>query len=1288
MAETNENSQSTEEPTAQQLLLESLQQIEDEEDDIECLSAGATASELIGKFADRLQSLPRPISSANIPYRKVRDAIFDITQRRSSFSIEEWFSACELYMSLINLVPISYDEAAFKSVTTLMTNVLKQPPTSSIPLDSNRTTSNNYKKNTSLLGSPVKESLKFWKLLRELISFDTFKQNFSDVAQITANGFAQLLLCATTTNERLISTSGLKMLTRVQTDAGAPSRFSCVYKSLVPVALSGLRGALKADFMNLLLALARAEKVDGSRYYRKSYESGNSMSSNTKKHSLSIDEHKIPDDSLSNAESLVEAESDDDMTRRLSSHSSNKGVLEIVGFMQYCCASVPEKANDRKPISEMVVRCMKGVDRDSKLRLIDAFHRLSVHPRSTVRVFVADLTADALLCGDDDESIQERIFHITSQVLCNRTKDKVPAVRSKALSRLADILGSVDHANSLVLLNKLHTSSEYLHSLEHDDKVSVRKSFVHLGGAVVRCALVHLRNLQMITPHTNTGPESDAEFAPTPVIVHQWMNLIQIRLSDAMSTVRTAALSELNQIGEQLFLRNTGQIQDFLVKLWCHGVLPRINDDEPSCQDKCIQSFCTIFLESFKEEGQPKSSVVSKWEDLDQRKQFIDYVLSCAGNETSSLSECLRTLVSRIAKREPIGLSLLRAFESRLLLEEDNCNPPGYASTYNNPEALKDGSWMLFAECLTSRISEASKRALDKNKLYEMAMRECTQASGKVISFFSKDLTAAQQTSSAQSLIEKLFDKNNWTPSFWRKSITAIIYAIAAIDIDVGTRILERCEIELSELGYNDFEKELEFLSFLSIIGDCCTKLRLAAYPPQHLLTFVMAMANTSQKSTPVRASAILTLGKICLVEGTPLIVGSTKGSNGAPNLDKVSSTTLNPGFFENFARTCLPLFVRELQDGSRIPVRNNCILVLSDLCRRYTSIVEPYATRIAARLADRSELIRCQVLGSIGSLLQEDFLKIRSGPVFYRIALALLDDSANVRWLAKFLLTKILHQQSHTLLSTSIIEFVYVINCCTKNKKYNQFPEQHIGNVRKATSRSRKLYPYEVFLSVMSQEQILLLSSRVCSEILTPIVDGKLTTSDPKTKGVLSDALYLLQMVEKKPYTNFESSNPKSASQCVDENGRVSKAALIRKVRIAELRCSLIPLLLELRGILETERSPIIESVQRTLCNILKPYQKNLHEVVNDQIVLSEIQHLFSKLGRQSSVAEEDGNILEQSDDHAEGKTPVMENISQLEVRGDSQKLALRNGNHSSLHDMLIASPKLADFARQCSEE
>lgn len=66
-----------------------------------------------------------------------------------------------------------------------------------------------------------------------------------------------------------------------------------------------------------------------------------------------------------------------------------------------------------------------------------------------------------------------------------------------------------------------------------------------------------------------------------------------------------------------------------------------------------------------------------------------------------------------------------------------------------------------------------------------------------------------------------------------------------------------------------------------------------------------------------------------------------------------------------------LPVFARELEVGKEVAVRNNIVVVMCDLCVRYTNIVDHYIPNISACLRDDEDVIREQTLIMLTNLLQ-----------------------------------------------------------------------------------------------------------------------------------------------------------------------------------------------------------------------------------------------------------------------------------------------------------------------------
>lgn len=64
-------------------------------------------------------------------------------------------------------------------------------------------------------------------------------------------------------------------------------------------------------------------------------------------------------------------------------------------------------------------------------------------------------------------------------------------------------------------------------------------------------------------------------------------------------------------------------------------------------------------------------------------------------------------------------------------------------------------------------------------------------------------------------------------------------------------------------------------------------------------------------------------------------------------------------------------MFARELEVGTEVAVRNNVVVIMCDLCVRYTNIVDLYIPNISACLRDDEVVIREQTLIMLTNLLQ-----------------------------------------------------------------------------------------------------------------------------------------------------------------------------------------------------------------------------------------------------------------------------------------------------------------------------
>lgn len=235
------------------------------------------------------------------------------------------------------------------------------------------------------------------------------------------------------------------------------------------------------------------------------------------------------------------------------------------------------------------------------------------------------------------------------------------------------------------------------------------------------------------------------------------------------------------------------------------------------------------------------------------------------------------------------------------------------------------------------------------------------------------------------------------------------------------------------------------------------------------------------------RAQAFITLGKMCLQDQT-------------------------------LSKHCIPVFARELETSSDSIVRNNVMVVLCDLTIRYTNLVDNYIGKIAVCLRDESELVRRQTLMLLTNLMKEDYIKLRSGPLFFRLVLLLVDDSSSLRQFAGVCLDAITSRAGadKNLFYNHFVESFFYLNDYRMHATYNKFGqterERSLFSMRgSGVNQLKRMEIYKAMLARMSDDQKFQAASQVCREILNAVTENQLLVNDQSGFYVFQDALLVL---------------------------------------------------------------------------------------------------------------------------------------------------------------------------------
>jgi len=401
-----------------------------------------------------------------------------------------------------------------------------------------------------------------------------------------------------------------------------------------------------------------------------------------------------------------------------------------------------------------------------------------------------------------------------------------------------------------------------------------------------------------------------------------------------------------------------------------------------------------------------------------------------------------------------------------------------------------------------------------------------------------------------------------------------------------------------------------------------------------------------------VRAFAFVVLGKVCLVD-------------------------------QRLAKECVTLLVREIDHwqrddgGDGCPaVQSNALLVLGDLCVRYTSMVERHLPALARCLQSPHALLRRHALLLLSQLLLQDYLKWR-GLLLHRFLLCTVDPDGEVAALARFLVTGPLAQKQPTLLNQVCVDLLFVLNGYEEHPKYQAallHGSEGAGAVDflgcecdypVSTEDAGKNRQHELFRFVcgsLSDEQRIETTARIALEVLSPAAQGMLPcdlsaatspssgskksaagaeaagTFSPEQHrlgfAVLRDALFVLRCAEMKVgrgVRNGDVTEEEMATAAA--NGHVAAAAaagleaakdrLLSKMSRKQLMEHVVPIVLGLKRRLEEWHSPLLKDLMAFLAELAKSYRGEVKAALSvlDPVLSKELEYdlkMFEKQQKQ----------------------------------------------------------------------
>ncbi|OXB65770.1 hypothetical protein ASZ78_004446 [Callipepla squamata] len=368
-----------------------------------------------------------------------------------------------------------------------------------------------------------------------------------------------------------------------------------------------------------------------------------------------------------------------------------------------------------------------------------------------------------------------------------------------------------------------------------------------------------------------------------------------------------------------------------------------------------------------------------------------------------------------------------------------------------------------------------------------------------------------------------------------------------------------------------------------------------------------------------IRAHAFITLGKLCLQH-------------------------------EDLAKKCIAALARELEVSHDTAVRNNVVIVMCDLCIRYTTMVDRYIPNISLCLKDPHPFIRKQTLILITNLLQEEFVKWKDC-LFFRFVSVLVDPNPDIARrvvlrvlksvifldekefkvnkpislfkprFAEFCLVHLLLKRNPVMFSQHFIECIFHFNSYEKHEKYNR--AKSLFSLRGKDNKEKRMLIYRFLLDHFTDEQRFSITTKISHSVLACFVDGVLPL-DLEASELLSDTFAILSCKEIKLSTMR--SKPDEDIQPDEDEMAIANAVmqaaqkkLISQVQKKNFIENIIPIITELKSLMEQKKIPALRDLMNYLREMMQDYRNEIKEFFAvDKQLAAELEYDMKKYEEQ----------------------------------------------------------------------
>ncbi|XP_072557992.1 condensin-2 complex subunit D3-L-like isoform X1 [Paramormyrops kingsleyae] len=904
-------------------------------------------------------------------------------------------------------------------------------------------------------------------------------------------------------------------------------------------------------------------------------------------------------------------------------------------LLQHICVQMVDKVEYRNSGAQAVVKLLAKMPCAEYTSFMKWFHAFSLHSKVARRMFALDVVMalieqperqpEASLSPEQAVFLQHKF--LVQVMVFGRRSDRAPSVRGHALSCLAQCL-ELQSPNTVENIQELFSATSAQTVLETE-------------GCEVT-SNVHETNLQKMGINFKTI-EMTGKGEVTTFESKETMALLKRRSSDEKTNVRKSALQALMSLLKHSVIPCTQEnlavlsdrcrdpavsvkkkalqcLMDLLTALpgsglvqmaWLRGVVPAVVDSESSVQEKALECLDQAIISQIKSgsaysdqhvpqklawdllgllcgESQDLGRYFSKafviWSKQNKfSSAFVNHLISHTGLEHASAAWLLLSKVSGTCSGLNYG-KILDVWDEMI-------------RTSNVPASTSCHILCVIGDIAAHLNDETKGRIVDDimkwlksfevpleiigasiETLFQLLKVEAVKDTQRVLNKHCGELVSICE-SYLSSVILSEDGLQNFSEDLVVKHLYTLGFAALQCPAQVGKRT---------------------FLLVQSILASN-VELPSADKPDELPASQPLSQFKASSMPTVVRAHAFITLGKLCLQN-------------------------------EELAKSCIPALARELEVSTEVPVRGNVVVVMCDLCMRYTTMVDRYIPNISACLKDREPLIREQTLILLTNLLQEEFVKWR-GSLFFRFVAVLVDPEPKIASLCEFCLVHLLLKRNPTMFSQHFIECIFHFNSYEKHEKYNKFPqtarERDQFSLQGAKNKEKRMKIYRFLLEHFTDEQRFNITTKISQTILANFVDGILPL-DAEGAEILSDAFDVLSLKEIKlsaMRSPVERDEQQDDEQLAMANAvmQVAQKKLISQVQKKNFIENVIPIIIALKTMLEKKRFPVLKDLMGYLQVMMQDYRSEVKDFfVADEQLAAELEYDMKRFEKEQEMEQQ----------------------------------------------------------------